>query len=96
MSPTIRATGIPWYRKEDYVRLKNLFIDGHDLPLTFDEWQQQAQDLFDGLKSKGHIVEKVYIEPDPFTDWCLRRGLDINANARVNFANEFVARIYAN
>jgi len=91
-----KALGIAWYKEEDYLRLKDLFVDGHTLPDTFNEWLDKAQNLFNQHRTKGHIVEKVYIDPNTFPDWCRGRGLDIDTNARSEFASEFVARKYIN
>jgi len=92
----VKIIGIPWYRKENYSRFKSLFVDGHNLPDTFDDWLKKSQDLLSCLQSQGHIIEKVYIDPDTFPEWCRRRGLDINSRARTDFANDFVARKYIN
>ncbi|MBA3572165.1 MAG: hypothetical protein H0W34_09375 [Pyrinomonadaceae bacterium] len=75
---------------EHYDELRCLFSDGKNLPATYDEWLKKAQDLFDKFKREGHNVEKVYIEPDTFPAWCAERGLDVNSQARVRFANESV------
>jgi len=92
----VKATGIAWYKKENYERLKELFVDSHLLPDTLDEWLNKAQNLIDQLRITGRIVEKVDIDPDVFPEWCRGRGLDINARARADFADEFIARKYIN
>jgi len=33
----ISAIGIPWYRREDFAALRELFVDGNDLHDKFDE-----------------------------------------------------------
>jgi hypothetical protein len=90
----VKILGYAWYREEDYAELKNLFIDGHNLPDTFDEWLNKSQSLFDQLRANGNIVEKVYIELDSFPVWCRSRGLDIDSRSRIDFVNDFVARKY--
>lgn len=82
--------GIAWYHRKDYKRLMKIFADSQELPSTFDEWLQLAYQTYDRLKRQGHLVEKVYIDPDTFPAWCAKRGLNINANARASFADEFV------
>jgi hypothetical protein len=94
MSLRLKATGIAWYKPEDYDRLRQLFSDGENLPGTYAEWLSKAQNLFDQLVDEGLTVEKVYINPDTFPGWCAVRGLDINSKARVRFANESVYRQY--
>ncbi len=48
------------------------------------------------LKLQNLITNKAYIDPDTFAEWCQSRSLYIDANARMDFANEFVARKYRN
>jgi hypothetical protein len=40
-SSMARATGIAWYRQEEYARLKKLFKDGRKLPDTFAVWHKR-------------------------------------------------------
>ena len=93
MPDRIRAIGIAWYRSaEDYNRLRAIFTDGRSLPRTFNEWLKLAEEAYNGLKKKGHTVQKAYLDPDTFPAWCAERGLNVDANARTSFANDFVAR----
>lgn len=57
------------------------------LPLTYADWLGKAQKGFDDLRAQGIIAVKAYIDPDTFPDWCRARGLDINAKARMEYAN---------
>jgi len=94
MNPKIKYAGLVWYRREDYEKLKSVFSDSHVLPETFDKWLQRAENGFSDATSKGHTVVKVYIDPETFPAWCRQRSLDVNAKARVAFANDFIARKY--
>lgn len=49
-----------------------------------------------GEPRRGLIAERVYIDPDEFPRWCAARGLDLDADARMAFASEAVARKYGN
>jgi hypothetical protein len=90
MSMKVQFTGIAWYHKQDYDKLRSLFVDGSNLPDSYDEWLSKAQALFDRMKREGHAVEKVYIDPKTFPGWCAVRGMDLDSKARVRFANESV------
>ncbi|HCB12137.1 MAG TPA: hypothetical protein DEP36_01000 [Gammaproteobacteria bacterium] len=92
----IRAVGMVWYRQEDYFKIKNIMVDSRKLPNTYVKWLKQANQGFQQLTAQGHLVEKVYLDPNTFPAWCSERGLDVDANARMTFANEFVARKYRN
>lgn len=92
----IRAVGIAWYRREDYQKIRAVMADPDKLPATFDKWFYSANKFARGLEARGQIVERVYLDPDEFAEWCQRRGMNIDAKARMTFANEFVGRKYMN
>ncbi len=87
-TPAVRIVGMVWYRREDYARLRKLFKDGHKLPATFDKWLEAAQKGKERFERDGHVVVKAYIDPDTFAGWCSTRFLNIDATARMQFANE--------
>jgi hypothetical protein len=92
---SVEFVGIPWFHKKDYKKLRKTFVDGHGLPSAFQEWHNKAQAIYNQIKMRGGVtVERVYIDPDTFPAWCRDRGLNIDAQARTRFANEFVARKY--
>jgi len=37
--------GIPWYRSEDWDKLRSIFEDTHVLPDTYSQWLSQAQGI---------------------------------------------------
>ena len=80
---------IAWYRPEDYNVLRLLFKDGHKLPLTYEDWEQQVYEIIDQAKIQGIVVIKAYIDPKTFPNWCRARDLNIDAKARERFATEF-------
>lgn len=87
----IRAVGMVWYADAaTYYRCRALFSDGHLLPATFIEWRNKAEQGFKHQQRQGFITIKAYIDPGTFPDWCSARGLDLNAKARMEFAN-FIA-----
>ena len=91
---TIRALGMPWYRREDWDALVVLFSDLAKLPATYNKWLRRAEQAERELKRQGTITERVYLDPIEFSLWCVDRGTDLDAAARMNFAAEAVARKY--
>lgn len=89
--PRVAAVGVAWYRREDYDRLKAMFSDGIKLADTFDEWLATAQSLCDKLISEGHVVEKAYIDPEAFPQWCRANGKVLDSTGRMAYANECAA-----
>jgi hypothetical protein len=88
----VQAMGIVWYRREDYQRCKAMFTDGSKLADTFDEWLAGAQKGYDKFTSEGMMVEKAYIDPDTFPQWCRTHHQEMNSQGRNAYANECAAR----
>src|SRR5450759_3735807 len=88
----VKVIGIAWYRAEDFERLKAMFTDGWKLPDTFDSWLEHAQQLCDKLTREGQIVEKAYVDPTAFPEWCRAQGMQMDAQGRMAYANECAAK----
>jgi hypothetical protein len=86
----------PWYRREDWDALRALFIDAAKLPATYDQWLRKAEHAEKQFKRQGSLTGRVYLDPIEFSLWCVDRGTDLDAAARMNFASEAVARKYRN
>jgi hypothetical protein len=57
----VTVTGIAWFRREDYDRLKEMFKEGDKLAATFDRWLARAQGIYDRLTAEGNVVVKAEI-----------------------------------
>jgi hypothetical protein len=90
----VRATGMAWYRLEDYSAILSIMTDSAKLPRTFHEWRMKAETGEKKLRKEGHIVMRVFIDPKTFPDWCNSRGLNIDAQARIQFASLAVKETY--
>ncbi|MBF0602177.1 MAG: hypothetical protein HQL07_00620 [Nitrospirae bacterium] len=88
----IKAIGIAWYRREDYPALLSIFTDASSLYRDYDSWLKKAEDLVNQITASGKRAIKAEINPNDFPGWCRDRGIDIDANARNRFANEFAFR----
>jgi len=89
----VRVGGMAWFRREDYDRLRNsVFEDGDVLHDTYAEWFKAAKNGESRLRSQGHLIERVYIDPDEFPQWCAVRGLKVDAKARTKYAAFVVAQ----
>jgi hypothetical protein len=93
---TIRALGMPWYRRADWNALLILFVDAAKFPATYDKWLRRAEKAEREFERQGTISERVYVDPAEFAGWCAARGLKIDAAARMNFAAQVVAGKYRN
>lgn len=50
----VSTVGIPWYRPDDYNKLRKLFVDGNILHATYKEWLASAEQLEKQLKDEAH------------------------------------------
>jgi hypothetical protein len=86
---------IPWHRPEDYPRLLALFEDSHKLPARFEQWLAKAEQLAQAQTARGVRVHRVILDPDMFSRWCRSEHLNLDAEARVRFANHIAAQTIA-
>ena len=90
----IRALGITWFRKEDYAALLAIFEDAHKMPRKWEDWLKGAEKMEQEMKAKGHMTERVYIDPETFPAWCRKEGVRVAREGRNKFAATFVAEKY--
>lgn len=88
LSSPVRVVGMVWYRRKDYEAVRAIMVDSEDLPDTYDKWFYQADKTAKQLKRHGLMVERVYINPQEFPEWCKAKGMPLNASARSAFASE--------
>ncbi len=84
--PSVQA--MVWYKEEDWDTLKAMFADGDRLPLTYDDWLKRAEAMKSQVQAAGDAVIKVYIDPQSFPEWCEKKGLKMDAEARSQLAIE--------
>lgn len=70
--------------------------DAETLPAFYSEWFSDAKKVERLYKGRGDIVERIYLDPDTFPEWCRARGLNVDSAARNRFAAEAVAIKYGN
>ena len=85
----------PWYRREDYALIREIMDDGEALPPTFDEWERNAECERAADKREGTITIPVFIDPDEFFSFCMRRKIPLNKTTRAEFANSRGAASYS-
>lgn len=84
--PSIQA--MVWYKEEDWQQLKEMFVDGEKLPESYEAWLARAEEMKEQAQAAGDAVIKVYIDPETFPEWCEKKGVAMDAEARSRLAIE--------
>ena len=89
----ISHVGIPWYRREDYQRLIEIFEDGEAFSNSFDGWLEAAEQFERNAKKNGIVPVRALIDPDEFPVWCRANNLRVDGEGRKRFASETAHQI---
>jgi hypothetical protein len=84
----ISAMGIPWYGREDYLRIRKIMADGGKFPEAYDDWLHRAEAVERRIAASGVLAIRAMIDPERFLIWCKIRALKCNSQARGSFAAE--------
>lgn len=84
--PSLQA--MVWYKEEHYPALLAIFEDRHLLPPSFSDWLARAEEKKAEVEASGDQVIKVFIDPETFPEWCEKKNLAKDANARAELALE--------
>jgi hypothetical protein len=88
------VVGAYWINEADYPALLNIFDDGNKMPRTWKEWRKIAEEMEQGLKAYGHVVMRVHIDPNTFSDWCATHGTSPSREGRKRFLAAAVSERY--
>jgi hypothetical protein len=91
---TISIIGMSWYYKDDFEKIKKIFVDGENIGASYHDWLRRAEIGYNHLISKGHLVEKVFISSKYFPKWCKENNLELDSKARARFGSEIVHKKY--
>lgn len=84
--PMLQA--LVWYKEEHYPQLLKIFEDAELLPPTYHHWLARAEEKKAEVEAGGDQVIKVFIDPETFPEWCEKKNLAKDANARAQLAIE--------
>jgi hypothetical protein len=87
-----RIVAVPWYRREDYARIREIMEDADSLAPSYDHWLTAAENNEAEARRVGVQVVRVPVDPETFTRWCVDRGSARTRTARVEFVNEAMRR----
>jgi hypothetical protein len=85
----------PWYRREDYALMREIMHDGEMLPLTFDEWEKNAESERAIAKREGLSLIPVFLDPDEFFTFCKEKKISPSIATAAEFASSRGAASYS-
>ncbi len=88
MSDSETITGIAWYRRDQWARLRELATDADRLEEAYEDWLAGAQKTIVQMTAAGVRVRRVDIELDELVRWCRHEGRPVDSAARAAFTAE--------
>jgi hypothetical protein len=80
----------PWYRLEDYPRIREIMDDGDKMPKSFGEWVRAVNRQHAEAEAHGVITMKVILDPDKFVAFCKERHFPRGSGERTAFVEWLV------
>ncbi len=81
------GSGLAWYRRDQWSRLRQAAADADVLEDTYDEWLQMAQKTMLNLAEQGVRAERVDIDLDELVEWCRAKNRPLDGKARAEFTS---------
>jgi hypothetical protein len=80
------ASGVAWYDREQWQRLREVAADPEVLEESYDQWVVMAEKAIRDLEAMGMIIERVPINTNDLIAWCNEQDRPIDGSARAEFA----------
>lgn len=61
------------------------------MPKTYDRWLGGTEKAIERLTRQGGEIVRIAVDLDELVQWCQAKGLHLDANARIEYANEVAA-----
>jgi hypothetical protein len=90
----LSPVGLPWYKPENFRRLRAMCPDGNVLQDTYDDWLASAQKYQERLVAQGKRVIRADIDPASFQIWCDIRGMRMDSTARRVYAGMIAQQVF--
>jgi hypothetical protein len=62
--------------RADYDAFKAILAEDLEFPATYDLWYEHRQKELKDTLTSGDTVQEVQVDPQEFTEWCGRSGLN--------------------
>ena len=79
------VTGIAWYRRDQWTRLRELASDADKLEESYEDWLAGAQKTLVQMGVAGVHAQRVDVDLDELLRWCRAEGRAFDSAARAAF-----------
>jgi hypothetical protein len=93
-STVTTATGVGWYRAEQWERLREISADRERLEETYKDWVASAEEALREMRKVGLYAEKVDVDVEELLAWCRAQGRDVDSAARAQYAAVMLRQRY--
>lgn len=92
MTEANSVTGVAWYRREDWSRLREIASDRAKLDDSYEAWLAGAQKTLLELAVAGVAARRVNVDVDALVRWCRADGRPVDSAARAAFVADQLRR----
>jgi len=86
----------PWYRRDNYALIREIMEGAEDtLPLSFDEWEKNAETERAAARREGVVMIPVFLDPAEFFSFCEEKKISPNRTTAAEFASSRGAASYS-
>src|SRR5258705_8948142 len=79
--------GIPWYRRDQWPRWREISVDRADMSESYDEWLEKAEETIRNFTKNALEVHKVDLDIGEFIEWATKENVAVTGFTRGDFAN---------
>ena len=94
MTDNSLITGIAWYRRDQWARLRGLAADPDKLEESYDDWLAGAQKTLIRMAATKVRAQRVEVDVDALVRWCRLEGRPMDSAARAAYAASQLKRAH--
>jgi hypothetical protein len=91
-----RICSIPYYRKGQYDRLREVSIDKENFLISYEEMMTITESKHKEMENKGFKVMKIDVDIEELIEWCNSRCATLNPESRTRFTLEKLKEMISN
>lgn len=76
-----------WFDEDQWRLLCALVPDRNELDDTYEQWHASACAAVEQIESRGHQVERVFVDVLALAEWCRERSLPMTGSSRAKYVS---------